>query len=268
MIMARKKKEFNKNGTFQKRFTDLWYKSGKTQEQLAKALGVTRPTVVGWSDGRNLPDIESLERITKLFGVSADYLLGLSDTVSPDVSLRAAVAYTGLSEVAVERLHMGFEDVGYAGYGLSDEERNENRSTVSALIESQAFERMIQSLGQVAKWAYLENALVKLHVQYPKCDPAIVAPDVYTSSEATRKTMAANLIRILESEKIFCEEVELLKARSKIEASLVVDVMQILVEIRETGDHHQFLATKAFYSYLDQVVKDNHQKASKRFLKE
>lgn len=261
-------KSSNNVELFPVRFREQNSKKPRSLDELGELFGASRQTVAHWLNGDRFPNADALARMAQFYNVSVDYLLGLSDTVSPDVSLRAAVAYTGLSEAALERLHMGFEDVGYAGYRLSDEEKNENRSTVSALIESQAFERMVQSLRQVAKWAYLENALVKLHVQYPKCDPAIVAPDVYTNSEATRKTMAANLIQILESEKVFCEEIELLKARSKIEASLIVDVMQVLVEIRETGDHHQFLATKAFYSYLDKVVKDNHQRASKRFQKE
>ena len=43
--------------------------------------------------------------LAKTFGVSTDYLLGLSSVRSPDVDVQAVCNYTGLSQSAVERLH-------------------------------------------------------------------------------------------------------------------------------------------------------------------
>lgn len=103
--MARKKKVFDKNGPFQTRFRNLFNETKLTQEQLANALDVQRPTLIGWLDGRTLPDIESLDRIARHFEVSADYLLGFSETKKPDANMRAVMEYTGLSERAVDVLH-------------------------------------------------------------------------------------------------------------------------------------------------------------------
>ena len=263
--MARKKKEFNKNGTFQKRFTDLWYKSGKTQEQLAKALGVTRPTVVGWSDGRNLPDIESLERITKLFGVSADYLLGLSDTVSPDVSLRAAVEYTGLSEAAVEWLHMGLDDFGCDGEGMSEETKNANLGTASALIVSRAFTKMIQNLRDVADEAYFENILRILDTRYSECDLPEEDPNFRYAKKADRDIVVDNLIHVLQMKAPYWKESIPDRVYAMDDNALYADVFKALYSAQEANELHQFHAAKAFSGYLDQLVQESYQKAQQRF---
>lgn len=49
-----------------------------TQADLAKKLHVTISTVRGWEQDRCSPPHETLVKICKLYGVSADYLLGIS----------------------------------------------------------------------------------------------------------------------------------------------------------------------------------------------
>ena len=46
-----------------------------TQEELAKYLKVTRPTVAGYETKDHQPDYEKLERIADFFSVSIDYLI-------------------------------------------------------------------------------------------------------------------------------------------------------------------------------------------------
>ena len=50
---------------------------GWCQVELAKRLGVTKQTVSNWENENIQPSIEMLVRISKLLGVSTDYLLGL-----------------------------------------------------------------------------------------------------------------------------------------------------------------------------------------------
>jgi transcriptional regulator with XRE-family HTH domain len=265
--MARKKKEFNKNGTFQKRFTDLWYKSGKTQEQLAKALGVTRPTVVGWSDGRNLPDIESLERITKLFGVSADYLLGLSDTVSPDVSLRAAVEYTGLSEEAVERLHIGLDDFECDGVGISENEKRENVSTTSMLIQSAVFIKMLRNLKEISFAAYTERIMEILWEEYSECDQ-LAEDDLFKFiREEDRRIVVDNLADVY-GMSVFLPEVSIFDEMNGMsDDELMGQVFQLMANNKDKSELYQFHAAKAFTGYIDQVIRESRQKAEQKFLK-
>ncbi|MDE6355842.1 MAG: helix-turn-helix domain-containing protein [Clostridia bacterium] len=50
-----------------------------SQKQLAQALGTTNSSICDWECGRTEPDIEMLIKISKFFGISVDYLLGLKD---------------------------------------------------------------------------------------------------------------------------------------------------------------------------------------------
>ena len=53
---------------------------GWSQVELARKLGVAKQTVSNWENENIQPSIEMLVRLSKLFGVSTDYLLGLDDT--------------------------------------------------------------------------------------------------------------------------------------------------------------------------------------------
>ena len=50
---------------------------GITQEELAKALGVTNQAVSKWESGQCCPDIQLLPELAVYFGVSTDRILGL-----------------------------------------------------------------------------------------------------------------------------------------------------------------------------------------------
>lgn len=49
---------------------------GTTQEELAKALGVTNQAVSKWESSQCCPDIQLLPDIADYFGVSIDELMG------------------------------------------------------------------------------------------------------------------------------------------------------------------------------------------------
>lgn len=51
-----------------------------SQQQLADKLSVTQSSVSKYEIGLAEPDMKSIIIMTKLFGVSADYLLGISDS--------------------------------------------------------------------------------------------------------------------------------------------------------------------------------------------
>ena len=62
------------------RICELRTSLGWSQVDLAKRLGVAKQTVSNWENENIQPSIEMLIRLSKLFKVSTDYLLGL-DTV-------------------------------------------------------------------------------------------------------------------------------------------------------------------------------------------
>ena len=65
--------------TFCKRIKELRLEHGFTQKELAEKLSTTNSAVCDWEKGRTQPDLAMLADIAKLFDVSSDYLLGLSD---------------------------------------------------------------------------------------------------------------------------------------------------------------------------------------------
>ncbi len=64
---------------FKERFTEALKFSGISQKQLAGKLGISEGNITNWKKGENLPSVEILFKLCKIFDVSADYLLGLSD---------------------------------------------------------------------------------------------------------------------------------------------------------------------------------------------
>ena len=60
--------------------------AGLSQSQLAKKLDVTRSSVNAWEMGLSTPTTQYIVAMTKLFHVSADYILGIE--VDQSISLR------------------------------------------------------------------------------------------------------------------------------------------------------------------------------------
>ncbi|MCI5795234.1 MAG: helix-turn-helix domain-containing protein [Ruminococcus sp.] len=86
---------------FGKRLLELRDERNETQEQLAKAVNITRQSLSRYEANERTPNIELIYNIAKHYEVSADYLLGLSEVKSLDNRVQAACEVTGLSEEAI-----------------------------------------------------------------------------------------------------------------------------------------------------------------------
>ncbi|MBO5130551.1 MAG: helix-turn-helix transcriptional regulator [Oscillospiraceae bacterium] len=75
---------------------------GWNQVELARKLGVAKQTVSNWENENIQPSIEMLLRLSKIFGVSTDYLLGQDDV--PRINME------GLPDVVVAHLTLLIED--------------------------------------------------------------------------------------------------------------------------------------------------------------
>lgn len=56
------------------------------QDDLAKKLNVSRQAVSNYETGQRGMDCDTIAKLCEIFGVSADYLLGLSDLPRPELS--------------------------------------------------------------------------------------------------------------------------------------------------------------------------------------
>ncbi len=65
---------------------NLRVNSGMSQPQLAERLGVTKSAVNAWEMGTNSPSLSYIIRLAQIFGVSTDYLLGVNERLTVDIS--------------------------------------------------------------------------------------------------------------------------------------------------------------------------------------
>ena len=68
------------------RIKQLRNKAGKTQAELARALGITRSGVNAWEMGLSVPSTPYIVELAKFFGVSTDFLLGMEELETFSVS--------------------------------------------------------------------------------------------------------------------------------------------------------------------------------------
>ena len=72
----------------------------------AHSIGLEkRDAVNNWLLGKSDIRLNSLIKISQVYNISVDYLLGLSDHSSPNVSIQGAQEITGLSREAIDALH-------------------------------------------------------------------------------------------------------------------------------------------------------------------
>ena len=62
-------------------------KAGMKQIELAKRLGISRSAVNSWEMSLSMPSIANIIEMTRIFHVSADYLLSLSEPLMVDISM-------------------------------------------------------------------------------------------------------------------------------------------------------------------------------------
>lgn len=88
-----------------KRINALLLDKEKKQKELAAALGVTDNTISYFVSGKRIPNTEQIKSISEFFGVSADYILGLTPYPTNDKDLQFVCEYTKLSNSSIEHLH-------------------------------------------------------------------------------------------------------------------------------------------------------------------
>lgn len=77
---------------FHSRFNKALALKGVTARAVSKALGFTEATVSNWRLGKKTPSADNVAEIARFLGVSADYLLGLSDEDRPGAAPSASAS--------------------------------------------------------------------------------------------------------------------------------------------------------------------------------
>lgn len=92
------------DGYFASRLRELMKNGEVTQQDLAQAIGTTRQAISQYADGSVQPNIEKLFKIATYFNVSADFLLGKTNTMGTNSTVNEICSKLGLSEKAVKML--------------------------------------------------------------------------------------------------------------------------------------------------------------------
>jgi len=69
---------------FAKRLKEARRASGLSQQEVAAAAGIDKTTYSSYETGRRQPDLSRLRRLAEVLEMSADWFLGLSNSVSPE----------------------------------------------------------------------------------------------------------------------------------------------------------------------------------------
>lgn len=77
------------------RLSEIRKDHGDTQAALAQKLGVSLPTVRAWEQEKSSPNHDTLVELCRLYGISSDYLLGLTNEDPAYVRQRRLKHLTG-----------------------------------------------------------------------------------------------------------------------------------------------------------------------------
>jgi transcriptional regulator with XRE-family HTH domain len=108
---------------------------GKTQEQVAEALGVSRPTYSKYESGQHEPSYDMLKRLAGLFGCSIDYLLGF-DSYGIVAFLNNIRHYRDMSKESVETIS---RCIGVTVERYNDIEAGKVEPTITELVRLALF---------------------------------------------------------------------------------------------------------------------------------
>lgn len=61
--------------TLGQKLKEIRKRFGLSQEQLAEIINVSRQSITKWESDNGLPDVSNLQELSKVFGVTVDYLL-------------------------------------------------------------------------------------------------------------------------------------------------------------------------------------------------
>jgi len=86
---------------FADKLIELRKKNGMTQEELAEQLNVSRQSVSKWEGAQSVPDLDRVLKLSKLFGVTTDYLLK-EELELPELAESRDEPAEGLRRVSME----------------------------------------------------------------------------------------------------------------------------------------------------------------------
>ena len=107
-----------------------------SQQKAADEMGIKRETLRNWELGKREPKTKDIIKLSNYYGVSSDYLLGLSDIKSTEKNIQTACEVTGLAESAIESLRSS--ELRLIPSGVE---------TINTILENREFINIVESLS-------------------------------------------------------------------------------------------------------------------------
>ncbi|MDI5784520.1 helix-turn-helix transcriptional regulator [Lactiplantibacillus plantarum] len=110
------------------RLKELRNMQGKTQDEVAKSIGISRARYSHLENERNEPDNELLKLLASYYQVSTDYLLGNNekDHKSPDWA-------TESNRIDLDKLLQSNTPMGYGGMSMAPEDKEKVRNVIEGI---------------------------------------------------------------------------------------------------------------------------------------
>ena len=141
---------------FSERLTQLREDRGLKRQEVADALEISRASLEYYEKGQRKPDIDVAARIAKYYGVSTDYLVGVSAaqvTASENETLKTVCDYLGISEASAEQVSY-LTSIGY-------------NTNMDAILSSEIIEILTTSLDDYDKKS-IEKAIAYMTLSEAK----------------------------------------------------------------------------------------------------
>lgn len=265
--MGRQGIKLDKAHAFSSRFLQLCAQEEKALSQWGAIFHTTRQTISNWQTGESVPDIIKLAVIAQYFGVSTDYLLGLSDTKSPDAGAKAAVEYTGLSEEAVERLHIGLDHFICDGEAMCEKARAKNLHTASKLVASREFSELVSGLTHAQEAAFCQQLLQLIYDQHTESanDSDDLDEDcAFVFANPEDRVLTESTIQYLVLRK-WGDDERCQKIHEMDDEELLCCVIDGVVSNRDDCELYQFHASKELNRYIDRLIEEANERATRDF---
>ena len=132
---------------FASRLKDLLYYAKTVKKMdyraVSSELGISLGALSNYANGTQQPNITVLRKISELFDVSSDYLLGLSENPYLSTDIQVASKTTGIEGYAIEFLQNMLDTVNKNG---DNKEYHECLSVLSRLIDHKDFIHVLYTL--------------------------------------------------------------------------------------------------------------------------
>ena len=141
---------------FSERLTQLREDRGLKRQEVADALEISRASLEYYEKGQRKPDIEVAARIANYYGVSTDYLVGVSAaqvTATENETLKTVCDYLGISEASAEQISY-LTSIGYS-------------TNINAILSSEIIEILTTSLDDYDKKS-IEKAIAYITLSEAK----------------------------------------------------------------------------------------------------